>query len=133
MQCFKVWRQILPQFSISYHNPNKWLFLKIEMIWWSVAFLYSYANQHFLKEGDIFSKIEFNSVLWTYKRKYPSNLILLNSKKELSQISRTTRQKMIKICENVRQGNSNHHERFHSKRENISARYNDLKFVAIFG
>ena len=27
----------------------------------------------------------------------------------------------------------NHHERFHRKRANISARYNDWKFVAIFG
>ena len=32
--------------------------------------------------------------------------------------------KMIKICEN--------HERFHGKRENISATKNYLKFVAIF-
>ena len=40
---------------------------------------------------------------------------------------------MMKICENLKEGNSNHHERFHIKRENISARYNDWKFVAIFG
>ena len=40
---------------------------------------------------------------------------------------------MINICENLKKGNSNHHERFHSKRGNISARYNDWKFVAIFG
>ena len=33
---------------------------------------------------------------------------------------------MMKICEN-------HHERFHSKRATISARWNDLKYVAIFG
>ena len=31
------------------------------------------------------------------------------------------------------QGNSNPHERFHRKRANISARQNDVKFVAIFG
>ena len=60
-------------------------------------------------------------------------LILLNSKKELSQISRTTGQKIVKLCENLRQGNRNHHEGFHGKRANISATYNDLKFVAIFG
>ena len=59
--------------------------------------------------------------------------ILLNSKKELSQISRTTGRKMMKICENLKEGNSNHCERFHSKRENISARFNDWKFVASFG
>ena len=53
-------------------------------------------------------------------------------KKELSQISRSTRQKMIKNCENLRQGNSSHHERFHGKRANSSATKNDLKFVAIF-
>ena len=29
--------------------------------------------------------------------------------------------------------NSNHQERFHSKKANTSARYNDWKFVAIFG
>ena len=40
---------------------------------------------------------------------------------------------MMKICENLKEGNSNHHERFHSKRGNISARYNDWKFVAISG
>ena len=39
----------------------------------------------------------------------------------------------MKICENLKEGNSNHYERFHSKRANISARYNDWKFVAIFG
>ena len=50
-------------------------------------------------------------------------LILLNS--ELSQISRTTRQKVMKICKNLKEGNNNHHERFHTKRANISARYND--------
>ena len=54
-------------------------------------------------------------------------------KKELSQISRSTRQKMIKNCENLKKSNSNHHERFHSKRSNISSRYNDWTFVAIFG
>ena len=32
----------------------------------------------------------------------------------------------------LKEGNSNHHERFHSKRANISARYNDWKFAAIF-
>ena len=48
--------------------------------------------------------------------------ILLNSKKELSQISRTTRQNIIKIYENLSQGNSNHHERFQCERVNISAR-----------
>ena len=54
-------------------------------------------------------------------------------KKELSKIPRTTRQKMIKVCKNLRQGNSNHHERFDGTRANISATKNDLKFVAIFG
>ena len=39
----------------------------------------------------------------------------------------------MKICENLKKGNSNIHERFHSKRANISARINDWKFVAIFG
>ena len=42
---------------------------------------------------------------------------LAQFQKELSQISRTTRQNMIKICENLRQGNSNHHERFHAKEQ----------------
>ena len=42
--------------------------------------------------------------------------------KELSQISRTTRQKIMKIYEILSQGNSNHHEKFHSKRTNISAK-----------
>ena len=46
-------------------------------------------------------------------------------KEELSQVSRTTRRKMMKICENLKEGNNNHHERFHTKRANISARYND--------
>ena len=68
---------------------------------------------------------------WPRIRQGP--LILLNSKKELSQISRTTGQKIVKLCENLRQGNRNHHEGFHGKRANISATYNDLKFVAIFG
>ena len=36
----------------------------------------------------------------------------------------------MKICENLKKGNSNHHK---SKKANISARYNDWKFVAIFG
>jgi len=40
---------------------------------------------------------------------------------------------MMKICENLKQGNSNHHEKIHSKRATIFARKNDLKFVAIFG
>ena len=40
---------------------------------------------------------------------------------------------MMKICENLKEDNSNHHERFHSKRGNISARYKDWKFVAISG
>ena len=40
---------------------------------------------------------------------------------------------MIKICENLEEGNRNHHKRFQSKRANISARYNDWEFVAIFG
>ena len=40
---------------------------------------------------------------------------------------------MMKICENLKEANSNHHERFPSKRANISANYNDWKFVAIFG
>ena len=40
---------------------------------------------------------------------------------------------MMKICENLKKGNSNQYERFQSKRANISARYNDWKFVAIFG
>ena len=31
----------------------------------------------------------------------------------------------MKICENLKDGNRNHHERFHSKRADISARYND--------
>ena len=53
-------------------------------------------------------------------------------KVELSQISRTTRQKRIKICENLRQGNSNYHKRLQGKHANISAKYNDLKFMAIF-
>ena len=39
----------------------------------------------------------------------------------------------MKICENLKKGNRNHHERFYSKRAKISARYNDWKFVAIFG
>ena len=65
--------------------------------------------------------------------RYLISHIFLNSKKELSQISRTTRPKMMKICENLKEGNSNYHERFHGKRANISARYNDWKFVAIFG
>ena len=39
----------------------------------------------------------------------------------------------MKICENLKEGNNNHRERFHNKRANISARYNDWKFVAIFG
>ena len=39
----------------------------------------------------------------------------------------------MKICENLKKGNKNHHERFHSKIANISARFNDWKFVAIFG
>ena len=51
-------------------------------------------------------------------------------KKELSQISRTTRQKMIKICENLMQDNTNNYERFHGKRTNISARYlKPLKYI----
>ena len=33
----------------------------------------------------------------------------------------------------MKNANINHHERFHSKRANISARYNDWKFVAISG
>ena len=33
----------------------------------------------------------------------------------------------------VVEGNSNHHERFHTKIANISTRYNDWKFVAVFG
>ena len=32
----------------------------------------------------------------------------------------------MKICENPKEGNSNHHERFHNKRVDISTRYNDL-------
>ena len=39
----------------------------------------------------------------------------------------------MKICESLKEGNSNHHERFYNKRGNIFARYNDWKFVAIFG
>ena len=39
----------------------------------------------------------------------------------------------MKICENLKEDNNNHPERFHSKGANISARYNDWKFVAIFG
>ena len=39
----------------------------------------------------------------------------------------------MKICENLKEGNSNHHERFLGQRANISARYNDWKSVAIFG
>ena len=46
--------------------------------------------------------------------------------KELSQISGTPRRNIMKNCENLKEGNSNHHER-----ANISARYNDWKFVAI--
>ena len=53
--------------------------------------------------------------------------------KELSQISKTTRRKIRKICKNLKEGNSNHHERFYRKIANISSRYNDWKFVAIFG
>ena len=48
-------------------------------------------------------------------------------------MSRTSRQKIIKNCENLREGKSNHNEKFHGKRANISARYNDLEFLAIFG
>ena len=47
--------------------------------------------------------------------------------------NRASQQKIMKICENLRQGNSNPHERFCSKRANVSARKNDWKFVAIFG
>ena len=54
-------------------------------------------------------------------------LIFLHSKKELSKISRTTRRKIMKIFENLKEGNSNHRQRFHSERANISARYNDWK------
>ena len=39
----------------------------------------------------------------------------------------------MKICENLKEGINNHYERFNSKRANISARYNDWKFVANFG
>ena len=39
----------------------------------------------------------------------------------------------MKICENLKEGNSNHYERFHSKRANISDRDNDWNFVSIFG
>ena len=39
----------------------------------------------------------------------------------------------MKICENLKEANRNHHERYHSKRANISARNNDWKFVAVFG
>ena len=66
-------------------------------------------------------------------RKAQEKTFFLNSKKELSQISKTTGRKIMKICKNLKKGNSNHHERFHRKRANISARYNDWKFVAIFG
>ena len=40
---------------------------------------------------------------------------------------------MMKILENLKEGNSNDNERFHSKRANDSTRYNDWEFVAIFG
>ena len=40
----------------------------------------------------------------------------------------------MKICENLKEANSSHHEKFHSEKANtISARYNDWKFVAISG
>ena len=43
--------------------------------------------------------------------------IFLNSKKELSQISRNIRRKIMKICENLKKGNRNHHERITAKEQ----------------
>ena len=52
-----------------------------------------------------------SAILWmsfkTGWQKLGPLIFLLNSKKELSKISRTTPQKLMKICVNLRQGNSN--------------------------
>ena len=67
------------------------------------------------------------------KRASIGNSYLAHFQKRAARNLKNTRQKMMKICKNLKQGNSNHHERFHNKRANISARYNDWKFEAFYG